>query len=47
MSMAGQGRLAGGRPAGKHVSAAKLARVGAESIVGASIEGGFGGRSIP
>ena len=40
MSMAGRGR-----PAGKQVPAVGLAApAGSESIVGASIEGGLGGR---
>ena len=43
MSLTGQGR-----PAGKHVPAARLAApAGSGSIVGASIEGGLGRRSIP
>ena len=39
MSLTGQGR-----PAGKQVPAARLVPAGSGSIVGASIEGGLGGR---
>ena len=43
MSLIGQS----GRPAGRHVPAARLVPAGSESIFGASIEGGLGGGSIP
>ena len=41
MSLTGQDRLAG-----EHVPAARLVPAGSESIVGASIEGGLGGRFV-
>ena len=42
MSLTGQGR-----PAGKHVPAARLAPAVSKSVVETSIEGGLGGGSIP